>query len=214
MSHKNNPFINRSQHKHGAVPFDDIKLEHFMPALDYAIEESVRSLELIKNSSDNPTFDNIVLPMENGTELLETVASTYFNLMGAESDNTFKELAQKISPKLSALKNKVLLDSKLFERMKTLYENIDGDNYTPEQKRLIEEKYTEFIHNGALLSESDKEKVRQIDEKLSKLSPKFSQNTLNATNDFIYHTEDESELSGLPDMAIAQAAETAKQKKN
>ena len=128
MSLKNNPFINRSQHKHGAVPFDEIKLEHFTPALDYALEESVRSLELIKNSSGNPTFDNTVLPMENGTELLETVASTYFNLMGAESDNTFKELAQKISPKLSAFKNQVLLDSKLFERMKTLYEKMDGDS--------------------------------------------------------------------------------------
>jgi Zn-dependent oligopeptidase len=151
--------------------------------------------------------------MESGTELLETVAYTYFNLMSAESDNKFKELAQEISPKLSAFKNQVLLDSKLFERVKTLYENRDSNKLTPEQKRLIEEKYTDFIHNGALLNETDKEKVRQIDEELSKLSPKFSQNTLNATNDFTYHSEDEAELSGLPDMAKAQASETAKKKK-
>ena len=212
MSLENNPFVNKLQHKHGAVPFDTIKLKHFIPALNHAIAEAEKNLESIKNNSDPPTFENTALPMESGTELMETVAYTYFNLMGAESDNKFKELAQKISPTLSVFKNKVLLDSKLFERVKTLYENKDSDNLTHEQKRLIEEKYTDFIHNGALLNETDKEKVRQIDEELSKLAPKFSQNTLNATNDFTYHTDDAEELIGLPDMAIAQAAETAKKK--
>ena len=213
MSLKNNPFINKPKHKYHAVPFDDIKLEHFIPALDYAIAEAEKTLESIKNNPKSPTFDNTTLSMESGTELMDAVANTYFNLMSAESDNKFKELAQEISPKLSAFKNKVLLDSKLFDRVKTLYESRDKDGLTSEQKRLVEEKYTEFTLNGALLNDTDKEKVRKIDEKLSKLAPKFSQNTLNATNDFTYHTKDEAELSGLPDMAKEQAAETAKKKK-
>jgi len=212
MSLDNNPFINRPQFKHGAVPFDDIKLEHFIPALDYAIAEAEKNLESIKNNPESPTFDNTALKMESGTELMGAVAHTYFNLMSAESNNKFKELAQEISPKLSAFNNKVLLDSKLFSRFQTLYENRDKDGLTSEQKRLVEEKYTEFTLNGALLSDADKEKVRKIDKELSKLSPKFSQNTLNSTNDFTYHTEDESELSGIPDMAKEQAAETAKKK--
>ena len=137
MSLKNNPFINRPKYKHGAVPFDDIKLEHFKPALDHAIKEAEKTLESIKNNSDTPTFDNTALPLECGTELMETVANTYFNLMGAESDNKFKELAQKISPQLSAFKNKVLLDPKLFERLKVLYKNRDKDDLTLEQKRHV-----------------------------------------------------------------------------
>ena len=214
MSLETNPFINSPQYKYGAVPFDYIKMEHFIPALDHAITEAKKTLESIKNNFEPPTFDNTVIPMESGTELLETVTNTYFNLMGAESDNKFKELAQDISPKLSAFNNQVLLDSKLFERVKTLYENRASSDLTLEQKRLIEEKYTDFIHNGALLNENDKEKVRKIDKELSKLSPKFSQNTLNATNDFTYYTNDKSELSGLSAMAKEQAAETAKKKGN
>ncbi len=213
MSLDKNPFINRPQFKYGAVPFDDIKLEHFIPALDYAIADAEKNLESIKNNPKSPTFDNTALKMESGTELMGVVAQTYFNLMSAESDNKFKELAQEISPKLSAFKNKVLLDSKLFSRVKILFENRDKDGLTDEQKRLVEETYSDFTLNGALLNDADKKKVRKIDEELSKLSPKFSQNTLNATNDFTYHTEDETELSGLPDMAKEQAAETAKKKK-
>ena len=132
--------------------------------------------------------------------------------MGAESDNEFKELAQKISPKLSAFKNKILLDSTLFQRIKILHENKNDDELSSEQKRLIDKYHADFMQNGALLNEDDKEKVRLIDEELSKLSPKYSQNTLNATNDFTYHTDDESELSGLPKMAKEQAAETAREK--
>ena len=77
---KNNPFINRPQHKYGAVPFDDIQLDHFIPALDYAISEAENTLKSIKNNSDSPTFDNTILLMEKATELLETVDYTYFNL--------------------------------------------------------------------------------------------------------------------------------------
>ena len=156
MSIENNPLVKQSPHKYGAVPFDEIKQEHFIPALDYAIAEAEKTLESIKNNPDTPTFDNTSLPMENGTELLETVANTYFNLMSAESDDIFKELAQEISPKLSAFRNQVLLDSKLFERVKTLYENRNNTNLTSEQKRLVEEKYTEFTLNGALLDEDEK----------------------------------------------------------
>ena len=91
---------------------------------------------------------------------MDAVANTYFNLMSAESDNKFKELAQEISPKLSAFKNKVLLDSKLFKRVKTLYENRDKDGLTAEQKRLVEEKYTEFTLNGALLNDTEEKSLQ------------------------------------------------------
>ena len=103
MSLENNPFLNKPHHKYGAVPFDAIRLKHFIPALDHAIVEAQKIMESIKNNPDTPTFDNTALPMESGMELLETVAYTYFNLMSAESDNKFKELAQEISPKLSPI---------------------------------------------------------------------------------------------------------------
>ena len=212
MSIENNPLVKQSPHKYGAVSFDEIKQEHFIPALEYAIKDAEKILDEVKNNTDAPTFENTALPMETCSELMGTIAHTYFNLMSAESDNDFKELAQQISPKLSAFCNNIHLDSKLFEKVKHLYENMDTENLNAEQKRLVSESYKGFTLNGALLNDEDKEKVRKIDEELSKLSPKFSQNTLNATNEYTYFTEDKSELSGIPEMVVAQAAETAQKK--
>ncbi|MDP7027853.1 MAG: M3 family metallopeptidase [Candidatus Marinimicrobia bacterium] len=212
MSIENNPLVKQSPHKYGAVPFDEIKQKHFIPALEYAIKDAERILDEVKNNTDTPTFENTALKMETCSELMGTIAHTYFNLMSAESDNNFKELAQQISPKLSAFSNNIHLDSKLFEKVKHIYENMDTENLNTEQKRLVSESYKGFTLNGALLNDEDKEKVRKMDEELSKLSPKFSQNTLNATNEYTYFTEDKSELSGIPEMVVAQAAETAQKK--
>lgn len=212
MSSNNNPLLIPSTHKHGAPDFNAIKLEHFIPALKAAIQEAEATLEKVKQNPEPPTFENTALPMETCTEKLDTISKTYFNLMGAESDNQFKELAQEISPRLSAFSNKVMMDTVLFERIKQLNETLDSFDYTNEQKRWISEKYTDFTLNGALLSDKDKEEVRKIDEELSKLSPKFSQNTLNATNDFTYFTEDETVIAGIPELAKNQAAETARKK--
>ena len=212
MSIENNPLVKPSPHKYGAVPFNEIKQEHFIPALEYAIKKAEKTLDEVKTNTDTATFENTALPMETCSELMETISLTYFNLMGAESDNDFKELAQQISPKLSAFSNNVHLDSQLFAKVKYLYENIENDNLNAEQKRLVSESYKGFTLNGALLNDTDKEKVRKIDEELSKLSPKFSQNTLNATNEYTYYTEDKSELSGIPEMVVSQAAETAQKK--
>ena len=209
MSIEKNPLINGTKFKHGAVPFDEIKLEHFMPAIDYAISKANKTINEIKNNSNPPSFDNTSLQMETCTELLDYIVSIYFNLTGAESDNTFKELAQEISPKLSSFHNEIILDSKLFERIKYVYDNMDNKNLNNEQKRLVSETYKDFILNGALLSTEDKVKVKEIDSELSKLSPKYSQNTLNATNEFTYFTENESELEGIPELAKNQAAEVA-----
>jgi Zn-dependent oligopeptidase len=190
MSIENNPLVKPSLHKYGAVSFDEIKQKHFIPALEYAIKDAEKILDEVKNNTDAANFENTALPMETCSELMGTIAHTYFNLMSAESDNDFKELAQQISPKLSAFSNNVHLNSKLFEKAKHLYENMDIENLNAEQKRLVSESYKGFTLNDALLNDTDKEKVRKIDEELSKLSPIFSQNTLNATNEYTYYTED------------------------
>jgi Zn-dependent oligopeptidase len=159
MSIENNPLVKPSPHKYGAVSFDEIKQEHFIPALEYAIKDAEKILDEVKNNTDDPTFENTALPMETCSELMGTIAHTYFNLMSAESDNDFKELAQQISPKLSAFSNNIHLDSKLFDKVKHLYENIDIKNLNAEQKRLVSESYKGFTLNGALLNDEDKEKT-------------------------------------------------------
>ena len=102
MSIKNNPLINGNVLKYGAIPFYDIKLEHFIPALDYALSKANEVLNSVINNTELPTFENTALPIENAFELIENIAHTYFNLMSAESNDSFKELAQQISPKISS----------------------------------------------------------------------------------------------------------------
>ena len=210
MNLKKNPLINNSKHKFEATPFNLINKEHFVPALDYAIEQSEKKLDKIKGNPQTPTFENTILAIESSDELIEKISNIFFNLMSAESNNEFKELAQYISPKLSIHNNNKLLDSKLFKRIKNVYDNMDIKKLDKEKKRLVSEIYNDFVQNGALLNEDGKRKIRRIDEKLSKLSPKFSQNTLNSTNDYSYYTKLETDLDGLPEFAKVQAAETAR----
>ena len=214
MALENNPLILKSNLKYGAIPFDEIKLKHFMPALEYSINEAEKNLEKIINNHKDVTFENTILKMENGTELMGNIAHVYFNLMGAESNNKFKELAQQISPLLSKFSNKVLLNSKLFKRIQFLYDHINEISLNDEQKRLVKENYNDFINNGALLNEEDKEKIQKIDAELSKLQPQFSQNTLNSTNSFSHTITNKEELSGLPSMVIEHAAAISKEKGN
>ena len=115
MALTNNPLVTKSNLKYGAIPFNKIKLEHFMPALEYSMNEAEKNLEKIINNTESASFENTILELEKGAELMENVAHVYFNLMGAESNNKFKELAQQISPKFSEFGNKVLLNPKLFK---------------------------------------------------------------------------------------------------
>lgn len=210
---KNNPLINPSKKlKFDAIPFDEIKREHFLPAVEYAIEVAKQNIDKIKNNPELPTFENTLVAMETASDLLDKVTSTYYNLMSAESDNEFKELAQKISPMVTAFSHGIFLDEKLFERVKYVKENIDEFDLDNEDKRLVEVIYKKFVRNGALLDKEKKEELKKIDLELSKLSPKFSQNLLNSQNEFELLITDEKRLSGLPENAKIAARELAKSK--
>jgi len=207
---KKNPFFKPFNTKYDAIPFDKIKREHFIPAFEVAMKKGKEEIAEITNLKKRPTFENTILPYETSGELLDRVATTYFNLYNSESDDKFKSLAQKISPKLAAYKNSILLDDDLFQRIKKVYNNSNSADLNIEQRRLLEEIYLNFVRNGANLSEDKKEKLKEIDQQLSKLSPKFSQNLLASTNQFKLHIKDEKKLEGLPESAIVCAAETAR----
>jgi Zn-dependent oligopeptidase len=212
MSLTNNPLIDRNKvGKHEAFPFDQFKLEHYLPAFETAVESAKKAIEEIKNSDKEATFDNTILAMSYAEEHLGEVASVFFNLLGAESDNEFKNLAQKVSPMLAQFHSEISLDPVIFEKIKYIYEN-ELEGADKEKKRLIEKTYKSFVKNGALLPEEKKTRLKEISMELSSLSPKFSQNLLNATNAFELHITDEEELVGLPQSAKDAAAHTAKQK--
>ncbi|HEX37855.1 MAG TPA: M3 family peptidase [Candidatus Cloacimonetes bacterium] len=205
-----NPLLKSYDTPFDTIPFDKLKTEHFMPAIEKGLEIARENIKKIKENTDQPNFENTVLALETSGELLGDVTTIYFNLYSAESDDEFKALAQKISPMLAEFSTQVHTDSDLYKKVEAVYKNQDGLN--DEQKRLIEHYYKEFVRNGASLPPEKKKKLEEIDKELAMLSPKFSQNVLKATNTFELHITDEKEIEGLPKGAKEAAAFTAKKK--
>ncbi len=207
----NNPFLQPSTLPHGAFPFDQVKKEHFVPALELGIKEAKDNLEKIRTLTAPATFDNSILVLESCSERVSLVSSVFYNLLSAESDDELQTLAKEISPKLADFSSDITLDPKIFSKIKDVYDN--RASLTGEKLRLVEKTYKDFVRNGALLPDEKKEQLRKLDQELSKLSPEFSDNVLKATNAYQMHITDKAELAGLPESAIEAAAEIAKESK-
>lgn len=209
---EDNPLLNKFNGKFNAIPFSKFTSEHFLPAIDKAIDDAKEEISCIKDSSETPNFENTIVALELTGESLHQVTNIYYNLYSLESDNDFKTLAETISPKTTAFQNSVYTDSVLFDRVNSVWNKRDKFSLDNEDERLLEKTYKTFIRNGANLNDSDKEKLNKIDEELSTLSPQFSKNCLNAMNDYFMYIDDENKLSGLPDTAKVAAQNRAKEK--
>ncbi|MFZ8933906.1 MAG: M3 family metallopeptidase [Bacteriovoracaceae bacterium] len=208
----NNPLLMPFENKFCSAPFDQIKTEHFMPALKEAIEVAKKNINDIKENSETPSFENTVLALEVADDLVSTISTIFFNLHSAESNDELQNVAKEFSPLITEFYNDIILDEKLFDKIKSLYEQIENLGLDHESKRLLEKNYKNFVRNGANLNEEDKKKLREIDNKLSTLKLKFGDNVLKDTNDFELYISDKEKLKGLPESALEAAAEAAKEK--
>ncbi len=208
----NNPLVNTPKLPFGAIPFNLIKLEHYLPAIEDGIKKTKVNIEKIKNCPDLPSFENTIVALETAQNSIEKPTKIYFNLMSCESNDEFKSLAQKISPMLAQISSEITMDPILFKRVKTVYSNIETLKLNSEERRLLETTYKSYVRNGALLDDKMKKELQEIDVKASKLGPVFGQNLLNETNAFELHITEENDLDGLPEVAKSAARETAKKK--
>lgn len=206
-----NPFF--TEYKY--IPFDKIAETDYEPAMIKGMEEQIKEIDEIVNNPESPSFENTIEAYESTGSLLDKVTNVFFNLLSAETTDFLDELAQKMSPILSEHSNNILLNEKLFARIKAVYDDNQRDDFgrlNVEQKMLLTKCYEGFVNNGANLPEDKKEVLRKITAEMGVLSLKFSQNKLKDTNDFILHIVDTADLEGLPESAIDLAAQTAKDK--
>ena len=196
-----NPFLNYQNWKtpHGTYPFDAIKVEHYMPAFDEGIKQGLAEIDAIANNPAAPTFANTIEAYEKAGKLLSVVASCFYNLTSAETNDSLAALELELSPKLSEYSSTILLNEKLFERIKAVYEQKDKLKLTAEQSKMLDDIYEGFANNGANLSAEDKEQFKTLQAKLSKLTLVYGQNVLKATNAWTRLIKDESLLAGLSD---------------
>jgi len=206
-----NPFFSEWTTPFGVPPFDLIKNDHYMPALDSGIAIARTEISAVANSTEDPTFLNTIVPYDKGGELLSKVMYVFGAQTGAFTNDTLQALEVEIAPKVSAFMDEVLLNANLFQRIKTVYDNRASATLTPEEMFILENLYKDFVRNGALLNPADQEILKKLNQEISVLAVKFSQNVLAETNDFKLVIDNEADLKGLPENVIAGAAEMARQ---
>lgn len=209
----NNPLLKDFSTPYGSAPFSSIKNEHFLPAFDTAIKEAKQEIDQIVTNPEPATFENTLEALEFSGNRLNRISSIFFNLNAAETSEEIQKLAQEVSPKLSEFANDISLNKELFERIKTVHSKRMDLGLNPEQLMLLEKNYKAFVRNGSNLNETDKETLREIDKKKSKLGLKFGENVLAETNNFELVIKDEKDLSGLPE-GVIEAARMLGEEKN
>ena len=193
------------------APFSKIEAEHYKPAIKKGIEIAKAEIDAIVNNTDAPTFENTTVALDFSGDKLSRITSIFFNLNSAETNDEIQKIAQEISPWLSEFSNDITLNEELFKRVKSVFDDKENLDLTPEQKTLLDKQYKGFARNGANLNNADKTKLREIDAKLSKLSLQFGENVLAETNAFEMHLTNEEDVSGLPESVKEAASQQAKE---
>lgn len=207
-----NPLLTEFDTPFEVPPFDEIELEHFAPAMRKGVIQHNKDIEEIVINKEEPTFENTIEALEYSGQTLDRVQSVFYNLNSSLTSPEMQDIAQELAPELSAHRDAIKMNTKLFERVKAVYDAREESDLNTEQKKLLEETYKYFVRGGANLPADDKERMRKINEELSLLSLKFGQNVLAETNNYKLVIEDEANLSGLPESVIAAAAEVANEK--
>lgn len=194
------------------APFNQIKNEDYLPAFKELIQYSEEEIDALVNSSEAPTFANVIEKLAYSGEQLDVVTNIFFNLNSAETSDELQQLAQEVSPILTEYSSKISQNEALFNKIKKVYDEKEKYNLNEEQQMLLEETYKGFVRNGALLNEEDKEKLKKISMDLSLKSLQFGQNVLASTNAYYKHITQKEELAGIPEAIVEQYAEEAKER--
>ena len=206
-----NPFFQEWNTLYEVPQFLDIKDEHYMPAYEQGMKENLEEIDIIVNNPETPTFANTIEELERTGKLLSKVGRVFSNLASSNTNPQLQELQRELSPMLSAHYDKISLNKGLFNRVDAIWQNRENLDLTVEQRKLLNDTRKGFVRSGALLSEDQKERISEINSKISGLSTLFGQNLLAETNGFELILE-ASDLDGLSEGVIAAAADAASQK--
>jgi len=204
-----NPFFVESPLFLNYPPFDQIQDPHYLPAFEAGMAEQLAEIEAIATQTAAPSVENTVVPMDVSGKMLDRVASVFFGLIAAHTNDTLNEVQVEVAPLLSEHSDKILLNSVLFARIKTLYESRASLDLDAESLRMVEETHRDFVRAGAELSEEQKDRLRAINTEMAELETRFSQNVLSEVNDVAIVVDSAEELAGLTEAQIQAAADEA-----
>jgi peptidyl-dipeptidase Dcp len=204
-----NPFMSPSTLPLMAPDFTKIRDEHYLPALLEGMKQQAAEIDTIANNPEPPTVENTLVALERSGALLQRTASVFGNLAGTDTNPTIQQVQAEISPKMAAHQDAILLNAKLFARVKSIYDAREVLNLDAETKRLVEQTHLRMVRAGAELSEDAKTRIRALNEEQAALMTSFQQAMLKQTEQASIVVDDVAQLDGLSEGLIAAAAETA-----
>lgn len=200
-----NPFFGRYHTPHQTLPFDEIKIKHFMPAYEKAyFLEDVEIKEIVDNE-EAPTFENTIEALERTGQLLHDVNAAFSTLCGSENNDELMALASKIAVMDAEHTNKISLNEVLFARIKAVYDVRDQLSLAPDQQTLLRDTYDQFMENGAALQGAARDEYKALSVRKSVLEETFHQHSLKSTNEYEKMVTDKSLLNGLPEDVLTAA---------
>lgn len=203
-----NPLLTEWDTPYGVPPFDQIELKHYKPAFEAAMAAHEAEIEAITTSNEEATFENTILKFDDAGRQLEQVSLIFGMLSAADTNDEMQQIEAEVMPLLSAHSDRILLNDKLFERVKEVHDKLPTLGLNAKQERLVKKIYTEFVRSGALLGEAEKERLKQINEQLSITSVEYARHLLAENNAYQLILE-HKELSGIPQGIRDQAREKA-----
>ncbi|MBI1330821.1 MAG: dipeptidyl carboxypeptidase II, partial [Alphaproteobacteria bacterium] len=209
---RENPFAKPSTLPLEAPPFDQIKDTDYGPAIEEGMKQQIVEIDAIANSSEAPTFENTIVALEVSGAMLTRAANAFFAVVQANTNDTLDKTQTELAPKLAAHSDAIFLNPKLFARVKAIYDQRDKLNLDPESLQLLKVNYEGFVHAGALLSEADKVRLREINQKDAALETSFQQKLVAGAKAGALVVDDKADLAGLTDGEIAAAAQAAEER--
>ena len=205
---RENPLLQASTLPYGAPDFSKIEVGDYLPAFEYAIQQTRDNIASIVNNADSATFENTIVAYEESGHLLDQVSRVFFALTEADKTDELGEIEKQVMPMLTELENEISFNMPLFERILQVYNN-QHDALQGEDQKLLEETYKEFVHKGALLPADKKERMKEINLRITELQQQWGDTLLEATNNAIVWVDSKEKLAGLSDADIEQCKKDA-----
>ena len=205
-----NPFAQRSALDYELPPFALIKEEHYLPAFYEGCTQQLAEVQAILDTPGAATFENTIVALEKSGQMLMRTLLVFFNKSSSDTNDAMDKIEEEMAPKLAAHQDAINLNPALYARIKSLYDNRESIGLNTEDAWLLERYYKDLIHAGAHLSESERDRLKELNEELSKLETQFSKNVLADTNDLAVLVDTIEELDGLSENEIESAAAAAK----
>lgn len=196
----------------GLPDFASIEDRDFEAAFAAALPAHLAEIEAIANNPEEPSFENTIVAMETAGELLTRASSIFWNLSGANTNDTLQALERKLSPELSRHRSAIMMNRALFGRIDTFYQKRESLGLDAEADRVLELTWKSFVRSGAKLDETDQTRLAAINERLATLGTAFSQNVLADERDYALVLETNEDLAGLPDFVVSSMNAAAEER--